>query len=510
MNQKSIAKQTPAGQLRPPKSIKRFSRKLFLGDLSIRGRQFPKALISGLLAVTFLYVSVAGLTSITTSWYVAKGDTIPHVDYVWRLYNGDIPKYSQGITYPPFVERGGGKQYQQASPNPPLFYAIHAPFDGPFLNKGEWRKGIAIGRAINILIGIACILALAWAGWEFGGKRQALFAVAVPALAGLTHRFTRLMVDFPLDSLLVLFTTLTLINISKIIQKGAKLKYLVWLTLLSVGGMATKATYIVFLMASLSAVIVASALHGRVKTYKSILKGIAISVAITGVVVAAIGWFYYLWNYRANGNWFDSLPANYHGSRTVYKSLGSIVTSYPFWALFVTRYSVIPLVSAAISGTTLLGYLKMGKNNFVKLKQDRARLWIVGLMVLVTLGVVATQLKLAVGYGSISFRYLLPAILPISLFLSYGLLEFKRLRGQLVAGAAIAMAGVSLLSIKVNFSPISRPGKWAQAIHKIYVSTTHNGVPSYLTTLFVILFIAGSVLLCWSLFMLSGKNRAAR
>jgi len=204
----------------------------------------PRMVIAGLLGVVFLYVSASGLISVTHPFFTGtNGDTMAHVDMIYRIYNGDLPKASDGIRYQPFIDLGGGNVYQRASGHPPLFHILHAPIVGPLLNAGEWQKAIALGRALNIFFGILCIFALAWAGWLFGGKRKALFAVAVPALAVLTYRFSRLNTDYALDGLLTLWTTLTLICLYKILQNGLRANYLIFLTLLSVAGMSTKICY---------------------------------------------------------------------------------------------------------------------------------------------------------------------------------------------------------------------------------------------------------------------------
>ncbi len=466
--------------------------KALSGDLKFKNHKLPKMMLVGLLGVTFLYISVAGLVSVTTPW-LARGDTVQHVDYTWRLWNGDIPRWSDGITYPPFVKLEGHKA-EAASANPPLFYMIHAPFVGPLLNGGHWHKAIAVGRAINIFIGVLCIAVLAWAGWLFGGTRRALFAVAVPALSVLMYRFTRLNVDYALDALVVLWATLSLIFNYKILQYGLRRKYLIGLALISVAGMATKAPYIVFLLVSLLAIVIASLMHGKGSTPRRIIKGGLISAGIFALVLAAIGWFYYFRNYKSHGNWFSSSPPGYTGGRKI-QSLHDVLTNKKLWGLLYSDFSVSATASVVLVSLALAGWLTTTRKAMRDYLGDRARAIAIGLMALTALGTFIVQIKFATGIGSINFRYLLPAILPISLFLSAGLLAFKTTKGQLVSLLVLAMAASSITSLTSSH------------FHGLYSATRANGIPGVVVSLLLLLFVLGATCLGWSLFDLSKSRK---
>ena len=473
-------------------------------------KQIPRATLLGILAVVLLYVSASGVISVTYPWFRNdNSDTIAHTDMVYRIWNGDLPKASDGLRYQPFIEMGGGNVYQRASGHPPLFHAMLAPFMGPLLNKGEWKKAIAVGRAVNIFIGILCIFALAWAGWLFGGKRKALFAVAVPALAVLTYRYSRINTDLSMDGLLTLWSTLTLINLYKILQKGLKPKYLIFLMLLNVVGMSTKISFGVFLGLSLLVVIVASYIHGNESTRKNILKGSAAASAILGIVIVSIGWYYYFRNYKASGSFTTPISEELASGRP-HQSYFDIIAGSNFWALFYGRFSANVVTSAVISAFALSGYFGMKKINLIKLTKNKLHMWTIGLMTLAFLGVVATQLTLAHPNGSINFRYILPAILPVSLFLAYGLLEFKWLRGQLVALSAIAMAWTTILWIGLKPTPdgvLQGVGEWGGAISAISKGAESNGIPVVITAGLFFIFAAGAVLLSLVLFHLSKPTR---
>lgn len=465
---------------------------MFRGSIVLRSIKIPKAVITGIIAVIFLYTAVAGLVSTTAPWLV-RGDTRQQVDYVWQVYNHKLPRFRDGIIYPPFIKIWGPKK-QGVAANPPLFYLIHAPFVGPLLKQGRWQAAIALGRILNILLGVLCIFALSWAGWVYGGKRKGIFAVTVPALSVLMFRFTRLNTDYAIDVLLVFLATLSLIINYKLLQHGLQKKYLIAVAVLSVLGMATKAPYIVFLATSILAIVLASVMHGSKTMKKNFIKGASISTILILLVLLTIGWYYYFRNYRTSGSWFSASPSTYTGGRA-YRSLTDVITSRKLWGLIYLNFAASQIASVVILCFSLSGTFNLTKERFVNFAKDKARLIALSLTILALFGVFATQIKFAVGYGSINFRYILPALLPIGLFLSFGLLEFKWTRGQLVSMAVLIMGGSTLHSLGANSLSVIRS---AAAANHIW-----TGLPMVLLGLFIL----GAIILPVSLFVLSGRNQ---
>src|SRR5690242_7306081 len=110
-------------------------------DTTIVGVKLPRILLLGLLSSLIMYGSIAGVVMLSTSWWVGKGDEPQHLDYVWRVAKGEIPKTSDGITYPEFRNMmKTGKSRQAAAANPPLFYVLHAPITGYFMKTHQWVK----------------------------------------------------------------------------------------------------------------------------------------------------------------------------------------------------------------------------------------------------------------------------------------------------------------------------------------------------------------------------------
>ncbi len=444
--------------------------------------------VAGIAGAILLYVGAAGMLSIALPWEY-RGDTVQHLGYAWRVHHGDIPKLNDGLENPALINwKGERSDIVTSSANPPLFYVIHSPFVGPLLDHGNAKEAVEVGRGINVTLGIICVLSLAWAGWTFGGRRKELFAVAVPALAGLTYRFVTLNTNYALDALLATFSTLSLITTYKLLKHGPQKKYLIATAALSILGMATKAPYIVFVFTGLFGVVLAYYLHGEEGVKRNIRKGLALSCIIVALVVLAIGWFYYFWNYKTSGNWFRSAPDSYTGGRD-YKSLGDVLTGAKLWTIFYADYAKDALLSVSLVSFATAGLLAMDKRNFIKIKKDKALVWMYIIFGLAVAGTLLTQIIHAVGYGAINFRYMLPAILPVTLYLAYGLLEFKNVRGQLVSVFSVSMA------LLVFFS---------------FFRSNANDLPVILQVIFLLSLIVGAGLLIISLYKLSAPRRSGK
>jgi hypothetical protein len=477
---------------------------LLEGKLVFRGRKISKAVAVGVLAVIFLYVGTAGVVSATLPLDINSGDTRAHVDYIWRVYHGEIPRLNDGIRYKPFNQRGSRTIQPQAN-HPPLFYALNAPLVGPYLERGEWEKGIGVARAINVLLGVLCILALAWAGWLYAGRRGELFAVALPAIAAMAHRFTSLNVVYGPDALLVLLTTLTFIAIYKIIKHGLAPKYLAALLVLSVLGMSTKAGYLSILATSFLAVAAAAFLHAkRTERRRQLLRAGLYIGMISLAVALAVGWFYYVRNYQTTGTWFRATQDDYAHGRP-YKSLVQVAFGSGLRNLFYEKLAFNPMLSVAISSFAVAGLLTLTRRHIKNLLyKDRFHVALSLLMLIAFLGVVAGQITFAVGYGSVNFRYLLPAIMPIGLVLAYGLLQFKSLRGQLVAAASVLLGAATMLPM---YSVLPGFFEVKNGFNDFVTSSAHNHIAFGWIAALLALFVLGAVLLSLSLYKISAKDK---
>lgn len=465
----------------------------------------PKWVIAGLAGVIMMYVGLAGTVSVVTPWWLGVGDAPRHIDYSWSLYNGDLPRYTKGLQYPVFNELRGEKYgAQNAAKNPPLFYVIHTPVIGPVLDTGHWQAAIALGRALNIFMGVLCILALAWAGWLFGGKRKELFAVAVPAVAVTSVDFILLNQNYAIDVLLVLICTLTFINWQKLLYHGLQRKYLYSLGALSVLGMATKASYLVFLMLNLLVIMITVIIYGRESFVKKFVKGTFISSLVVLSVLFFIGWFYYI-NYRLRGEVFKNTDAG--PADRPYKSFMTVIGHPRLRGMFYQEIAPTHFISATVTALGAVGILlSFIRTRFRHLMQDRKLLYLVLLLALSVAGVAATQIAWAIGYGNFYFRYFLPVIFVFGLVLAYGLLEIKRFRGQLLALILAVIAYVTLNKVaalsNVN-SVITEAKSTSGFINKIFVEASYNGISDIVTGFLLLIVPIGLGVVAVSLFVLS-------
>jgi hypothetical protein len=185
------------------------------------------------------------------------------------------------------------------------------------------------------------------------------------------------------------------------------------------------------------------------------------------------------------------------------------MTSPKLWGIFYQHSSSVPFLSTAISSIALAGFINLPKKIFIKLFKDKVLSTMVVLMALAIIGIFITQIRLAVGYGSINFRYMLAVLLPISLFMSYGLLEFKNMRGQLVSFAAITMGALTILPVATSTTVLElvpKVGEAGNRISKIFAATDSNGLPIVLPILLFVFFAIGSTLLVLSLFNLTNRK----
>ncbi len=468
---------------------------LLAGHMTLHGQKLSRAMLAGVLAVVFMFVGTSGLISASLPQDINSGDTRAHVDYIWRVYNGQVPRLSDGLQYKPFNPTGSRRIQPQAN-HPPLFYAINAPFVGPILKAGDWQKAIGMARAINIFIGVLCVLALAWAGWLFGGRRGEIFAVAVPAIGVMLYRFSALNIVYGPDYLLVLLTTLSFAGMYKVIKHGLKTKYVAWLGVLAVLGMSTKAGYLPVLAASLLSIGLAAFLHSPEDRRRQMLRAVFYTGIIAAAVALAVGWFYYVRNYQTSGTWFRATQDDYSGGRP-YKSLTDVLFGEQFRALFYEKLAQNGPLSTFITVLAAAGLVGLKKFSLKKFFRDKTRMALLVVLAVAGIGVVAAQVTFAVGYGAVNLRYLLPVLLPIGLLLAYGLLEFKWTRGQLAAGAA------ALLGLSTIFPGFAG---FRGRVQSFVAGANYNDISSVVIYALLALFLIGSALLCLSLYRLTLKE----
>lgn len=406
------------------------------------------------IGVGGVLLSFLAATMLYSSAILPKGrtaDTLLHLDYAWQVSHGDLPQFWQGPEAP-IETRIPSVQF--VSQHPPLFYVILAPFVGPSIDSGEWIRAVKIARLVNTLLGVLTVLALAWGGWVFGGKYKKVLAIATAAIGASMMQFIRVSGDIFNDTIAITFSTLALTLAALIIKDGPKRNYLIASGVVSLLGMSSRASFISSFGLLLVSIVVGHLIH--IKKHK-IRKSALSLIMIIMFVLIGIGWFYNR-NHNLSGDWHRSAPKSWitKFSNRQYKTLSQVVTSPNLWTMLpermygstfapkVVRTEIPKLILIISLAGILFGY----RNNLKDIvrRKNLHQLWLPGLLAVQVVLVYGEQVVHAVGYGAFSFRYILPALLPISIFMGAGLLAWSK-RGWLVMVSVILAYTMVLFNI---------------------------------------------------------------
>lgn len=473
-----------------------------------------KLMCLGVFGAVLALVFGMGIFAAGIPWR-GTADAPQHMDYAWQLWHGDIPNYWEGTKAP---MKGAPAPIQFVSNHPPLYYALLAPIVGPLLDTGHWAMAVAAARAFSLMIGVLCVLALAWGGWVIGGKHRALFAIATPAIATSLMAFN-VAGDIMNDGLNILFATIALTLSILVVQKGLKRNYVTGLVLVSLAGMATRASFMVTLFIVLLAVMIAAQLHSKGNFWRRLLPGIKVNAIIMTVVLVGIGWFYYH-NYQLSGSPLRSRPAGSAQQllNRPYKTLHDVVTMDATWEILTTglygrNWSILPTVAGEKINYWISAVMLTFIAICVALRTWRYRraftlisIISIGLLLLHFGLTYGQQIAYAVGYGGINRRYLTPAWLPFGLFLAAGALYVRRLRGSAVIVAA-TFGWLSIYVCVLNFL-IVRTDVVASNPWKVLVIgvVEKNGLPYVVLPILVFGLLTGLSLQAVAMWKLTDKN----
>ena len=404
----------------------------------------------GLLAVIVLYFAMVLYQAISLR-IGGAADSYAHMDYVWQVFNGHLPT---GYGYELEGRRGPSETERHlTAAHPPLFYVILAVIVGPILATGDWELATVVARGFNIILGFGVLIAIAWAAWRLGGALRNQLVIVAPAMGVLVVAFIRVAGDNYNDILVVLLGTIALTVACIILKEGPATRYLVVLVVVSVLGMATRATYIATFGLTMLALAAAVIIHLPTMSLRRRIAKIAVWWATTAVlVIASIGWFY-LRNQEASGSWFRSRPKQAVIARD-YKSLTDNLTNPEFYTIVPGRLlgirnwdGILPInygLSLAISIVCIIGlvvWLRRGAR-WRRVTRSAPSIAIVALLAVQMLALYVMQLQHATGWGNLNPRYFLPGLLVTALILAIGSLAWRRLRG-LLASAIIGVMAVS-------------------------------------------------------------------
>ena len=386
----------------------------------------------------------------TTIPWLLSADAPFHLDYAWQVYKGVLPAAMGGIQAP--VAALPNHPVHLAAQHPPLYYAILAPLAGPFMDNGDWPMATALGRLLSMGLGLLSALALAWVAWIVGGKYRRILAIAAPAIAITFVPFAGVAAAVYNDTLVVFTSTVALGLAALIIYRGPRPSYVGVLTVVLLLGMASKVSFVSAFFVAVLSLIGAFVLHGKDTFSKNTGKGIGCGALVSLVVIGGIGWFYYLHNFQASGSLISAQPSSLPPMRE-YRPFLQVIISQKLWELVpfglfrrsfheIGGYTLNQWISISVFVLGMLGSIAW----FVKEKawhifhKTRRLHLLVATMFTAHFGIVfAQQMVYATGYGSINFRYILPAWFLMGLVLAFGVSVWQFLRG--FGAVLVAIAG---------------------------------------------------------------------
>lgn len=457
----------------------------------------------GLTGVILALGCGAGFYSIALPWK-GTSDSIFHLDYAWQLSHGDLPNFNEGLKVPIPTKP---KPVQFVSQHPPLYYALIAPVVGPLIDSGHWKEATLFARLFTILISIMTALALAWAGWVFGGRRKKLFAVALPAVATSFVPFVKVAGDTYNDMLAILSATLALVICTLLIRNGPKYIYIAGLALVSAVGMASRFSFVSILIVMAFALTVSIFIHYQASYIRRLFKiAVLYSLMIIPAIVC-IGWFYFR-NYKLSGyphrvssqNWVAELQGR------PYKSLTDVLTDSKFLFLipnnlYGNTVLTLPIEKIAaffiLISTSLATFIYWLKSGIAKI--PRVQYFIFFMLLLQMVLVVGEQIVHSTGYGSYNLRYLLTAILPIGLVITSGALVWSKLRSwgvvSIVATGWLMAVATSIWTVAAHTENDIISG-WQQLVFQV---TEKNNLPFVLIPILLSGILLGVILEAFAL-----------
>lgn len=434
-----------------------------------------------------------------------------HLDYVYQIHHGRLPE-PFGTQYRKVDPRKAAdparpKSHHLTAQHPPLFYFIASFPMGRLLDAGEWQSAVWRGRLLNVGIGLLCVLTFAWAGWRLGGRDRARLAIALPAIAGSSVVFVRLTGDIYNDLLVTLFSTQAVALSFLLLREGFRPRAVGALAAICALGMASKATFLFALVIALGSTFLA-VLGDGVRPFASRLsRATGLSMALAAVAILPSFWFY-LGNYRWSGSWFLAAPKMQVQGRVEYTAL-DVLLSENYWLLMPSgllggkwlppwpnqQLSLWLFLLCAVAVFYLVS-VRSGWKHVLRL--DRVALaWLV--IVAHFAGLMLAQFSHKVGWGQLNFRYLLPAMLAIGLFLAVPAVAWRRLSGLLVSGIVglMVLGGPMVAAAYLDLRyPQIAPGE--SSWQRLLQALADNGFDARWLWLAALVVVAGLLTLLWA------------
>ena len=216
------------------------------------------------------------------------GDEAPHLDYAYRVWQGELPVFEDGLEHRP--EGAWLAPVQWTAQHPPLYYLLVAPVVGPLAEAGHPVAAVYAARAVNVLLSGVLVLVAYGAARRVcrpGSAVPPLVAFVAAAMAGKSLAGG----SGYNDLLAAVFVTALFGVAATAVRRGLDARLVLAISLLAGGAALTR------LSAGVVAVVVAgvAGLAGIVRARQRRGGWAPVMGLVLGgpaLVLAAAGWFY--------------------------------------------------------------------------------------------------------------------------------------------------------------------------------------------------------------------------
>lgn len=432
--------------------------------------RLPARALLPLAVLTALLLSA--VAALVQAPYVT-GDEAPHVDYAYRVWQGELPVFEDGLEYRP----GGAwlAPVQWTAQHPPLYYLLVAPVVGPLAEAGHPVAAVYAARAVNMLLSGVLVLVAHGAARRICRPGSAVPAVTAFAAALMAGKSLIGGSGYN-DLLAAIFVTALFGAAAAAFRRGLDARLVLVIALLTSGAALTR------LSAGMVAVVVAgvAGLAGVVRARQRRGRWAPVVGLVLGgpaLVLVAAGWFYAR-NLELTGTLTGShFDWSYENQGRSPKPLWLVLVEYVTWLrlpnLFWwagqqpprTTYVLTTMIVTGIALVwipALLALARAAKHRHLPTGLPAAdRRLLLLLLALPVVVLVATQVVFASNGGGVYPRYLLPVALPLCLVIAAGLATRPRLLVPLWTAVTLAdLAGWVVVELR---TPPAEPWYYTDA-----------------------------------------------
>jgi 4-amino-4-deoxy-L-arabinose transferase-like glycosyltransferase len=391
-----------------------------------------------------VYLAVATYAALTLP-FEGTADAKDHLDYVYQVSIGQLPAPEGHPLFPDV----SGRQF--ASAHPPLYYALMALLVGGMLPE-HVAEATAVVRLVNIVLGAATIVVVAWFGHLLGGRYRGPLAVGMAAIAASSFTMIRFGAEVYNDMLLALLSSLALALTAHLILRRPSWWAGVAIVVVAALGLGTKSSFIVPLAVCVAALGITGLRYIRTRAWRTMWAYGAIAVLMLVGAIVVNAWFY-AFNYERSGDWYRSSPkAPLLGRR--HRSTVEVLLDPEFWLLIARGYvgrglperfsHIGTIIVVALAAVTVAVVVVLLLRRYLRL--DANHVTLVAMLALQLAGTYATQLSHASGYGALNFRYFMPAVIAVSLLLAFGCVALGRWGVAALVAVSLMLGALNALT----------------------------------------------------------------